>query len=183
MASHAPTPGQTVGPFFHCGLVFPGDNRLVTPGRPAAVRLHGVVYDGAGEPIPDALIELCQADSAGSVVSQPGSLHRDGWTFTGWGRCATDASGHYTFTTVAPGAITAGRPPFFALTVFARGLLDRLFTRAYLPNSNLDTDALLRNLSQERRHTLIAAAEPDGYRFDIRLQGDRETVFLRFTDR
>lgn len=183
MVSHEPTPGQTVGPFFRYALVFPDDNRLATPGRPGTIRLHGVVYDGGGQPVSDALIELWQADSVGCVVSQAGSLHRDGWTFTGWGRCATDASGHYAFTTLAPGSITPGRPPFFALTVFARGLLDRLFTRAYLPVDNLDADPVLRDLSQDRRRTLVCAAEPDGYRFDIRLQGGNETTFFRFVDR
>ena len=84
------TPGQTVGPFFHDALPFPGDSELVRPGRADAVRLHGQVLDGAGDPVPDALIELWQADADGRVCREPGSLRRDGFTFTGWGRAATD---------------------------------------------------------------------------------------------
>ncbi|WP_067499490.1 protocatechuate 3,4-dioxygenase subunit alpha [Actinoplanes sp. TFC3] len=168
-----PAPGQTVGPFFHLGLPFDGGNELVPPADPAAIRLHGNVADGDGNPVPDALIEIWQPGPDGSVVQEPGSFHRDGWTFTGWGRAATDADGHYWFSTCAPG----GSAPFFAVTVFARGLLDRLFTRAYLPSPD-PADALLTSLSAQRRATLIAQAEPRGLRFDIRLQGEGETVFL-----
>jgi protocatechuate 3,4-dioxygenase, alpha subunit len=171
-------PGQTVGPFFHLGLPFAGGNELAPPGRPDAIRLHGLVLDGAGDPVPDAVIELWQADPAGRVPRATGSLHRDPWTFTGWGRAATDADGHYWFSTLEPGATRPGRPPFFALTVFARGLLDRLFTRAYLPAE--DSDPFLDGLPEDRRATLISTREERGLRFDIRLQGDGETVFLRY---
>ena len=129
----APTPGQTVGPFFHYALPYAGDSRLVPPGAPGAVRLRGTVYDGAGNPVPDALLELWQADAEGRVVQRPGSLRRDGFDFTGFGRCATDNEGRYSFSTVTPGA------PFFSLAILARGLLHRLITRAYLPGA---TDAL-----------------------------------------
>lgn len=168
MSTQHPTPGQTVGPFFGYALPFDGDSELVPPGHPAAVRLHGTVYDGAGVPVPDALIEIWQPDTDGTVVQQPGSLHRDGHTFTGWGRAATDNAGHYSFTTIAPGN------GFFAMTVFARGLLDRLFTRVYL-----DADApFLATLPEDRRDTLVAAQEDGGLRFDVHLQGEAETVFL-----
>lgn len=173
-----PTAGQTVGPFFHYALPYPGDSELVPPGRADAIRFHGVVRDGAGDPVPDALLEIWQADAEGRVVQEPGSLRRDGFTFTGWGRAATDAQGHYSFSTVSPGATAPGRAPFVAVTVFARGLLNRLFTRAYLPG-DLDDDPLLSSLADERRQTLVAVADAQGYRFDIRLQGDGETVFLR----
>lgn len=173
------TPGQTVGPFFHDALPFPGDSELVAPGQAGAIRLHGRVVDGAGAPVPDALVELWQADADGRVAQRVGSLHRDGWTFTGWGRSATDLTGQYSFTTVAPGADATGGPPFFALTVFARGLLNRLFTRAYLPGDDVD-DALLSSLTPERRATLLCTADATGFEFDIRLQGEDETVFLRY---
>ncbi|WP_020015134.1 dioxygenase family protein [Promicromonospora sukumoe] len=127
-----PTPAQTVGPFFGYALPYTRGNELVEPGTPGAVRLHGTVYDGAGVPVPDALVEIWQADPAGAVVARSGSLLRDG-TFTGWGRAETDREGGYWFRTLEPGATEPGRPPFFAVTVFARGLQDRLFTRAYLP--------------------------------------------------
>lgn len=169
--SLAPTPGQTVGPFFGYALPYDGGPDLVPADHPDAVRLHGRVLDGAGEPVPDALVELWQADASGRVPQTAGSLRRDGSTFTGWGRSETDDSGHYSFTTVAPGA------PFFGVTVFARGLLDRLFTRAYLPGA---ADPFLLTVDDERRHTLLATADERGYVFDIRLQGDDETVFLSY---
>jgi protocatechuate 3,4-dioxygenase alpha subunit len=177
----AATPGQTIGPFYGYALPYPGDSELVPPGRADAIRLHGTVYDGAGQPVPDALIEIWQADADGDVAQAAGSLNRDGFTFTGFGRAAVDAAGHYSFTTVRPGPVD-GAPAFFAMTVFARGLLNRLFTRVYLPEdqASLDTDTLLQSVSTDRRSTLVATADADGYAFDLRLQGDDETVFLAF---
>jgi protocatechuate 3,4-dioxygenase alpha subunit len=174
------TPGQTVGPFFGLSLPYGGGAQLVPPGRPGAVRLHGRVLDGAGDPVPDALLELWQPGPDGAVPRQPGSLHRDGWTFTGWGRAATDNAGPWSFSTLTPAAARPGAAPFFALTVFARGLLDRLRTRIYLPGDDaaLAADPLLAALPAPRRGTLLAAAEPGGFAFDVVLQGDRETVFL-----
>jgi protocatechuate 3,4-dioxygenase, alpha subunit len=176
-----PTPGQTVGPFFHYGLCYPGGSDLAPTGHRNAIRLHGNVFDGGGDPVPDALIEVWQADNTGAIVTEGGSLQRDGWTFTGWGRAATDAAGHYSLSTVTPGSTGPGQTPFFAVTVFARGLLDALFTRAYLPHGNLAGDVLLADLDDARRDTLICQSEPAGYRFDIHLQGDAETVFLTFS--
>jgi protocatechuate 3,4-dioxygenase alpha subunit len=170
-------PGQTVGPFFHIGLSIDGGNDLVPSTHPDAVRLHGRVLDGEGNPVPDALIEIWQADPRGEVCRTPGSLHRDGWTFTGWGRAATDAAGHYWFSTLEPGSTGAGRP-FFAVTIFARGLLDRLFTRAYLPGPG--DDRLLDALPADRRDTLITTRDGRDLVFDIHLQGGQETVFLTF---
>ena len=176
------TPGQTVGPFFHYALPYDGDSQLVPPGSPGAVQLHGIVYDGAGVPVPDALLEVWQADADGRVVQQAGSLHRDGWTFTGFGRAAVDPAGRYTFTTVRPGPTEDGSAPFIAMTVFARGLLNRLFTRVYLPDDEaaLASDALLASVPSDRRDTLVATADEHGYRFDVRLQGEDETVFLAY---
>ena len=114
------------------------------------------------------------------MLREPGSLNRDGWTFTGWGRAATDNAGHWSFSTLRPGPARPGGAPFFALTVFARGLLDRLRTRVYLPGdeSALAADPLLAALPAERRGTLVATADAGGYAFDVVLQGERETVFL-----
>lgn len=179
----APTPGQTIGPFYGYALPFEKDNELVNQANPNSVRLHGDITDGKGEVIPDALLEIWQADENGSVVSRDGSLVRDGYTFTGWGRTAVDNVGHYTFTTVNPGATEDGKAPFIMLTVFARGLLNRLFTRIYLPEDTraLDNDPLLSSLTEAQRKTLIATREKDGsLRFDIRLQGEDETVFLAY---
>ena len=166
-----PTPGQTIGPFFHFALAFDRGHELVAPTTSGAVRFHGSLYDGAGQPIPDALIEIRQADAAGNVPAVEGSRHRDG-VFTGWGRCATDPVGRYSFTTIEPGS------PFIAVAVFARGLMNRLFTRAYLPGA---ADSFLDALPPERRATLVALREPNGdLLFDIRLQGGAETVFVTY---
>ncbi|WP_153505698.1 protocatechuate 3,4-dioxygenase subunit alpha [Cumulibacter manganitolerans] len=176
MSDPQPTPGQTVGPFFHDALPYAGDSHLVPPGSSGTVRLHGTVYDGAGKPVPDALLELRQADAVGAIPVVEGSLRRDG-RFTGWGRSATDAGGHYAFTTVEPGGVD-GAAPFFSVMVLARGLLDRLYTRAYLPGAS---DAFLDRLTADEAHTLRAIREDDGsLRFDVHLQGEHETVFLRF---
>ena len=155
MNTLAPTPGQTVGPFFSFALVREEDTDLVSPSHPSAITFHGRVLDGAGDPVPDALVELTRGGDA-----------------DGWGRSATDDEGRYAFATLAPIG------PFFAITVLARGLLDRLFTRAYLPEAA--DDPFLQGLAEDRRATLVATPDERGYVFDIRLQGDDETVFLTF---
>jgi protocatechuate 3,4-dioxygenase, alpha subunit len=182
-AELVPTPGHTVGPFYGFALPFARDSELADRGAPGAIRLHGTVYDGHGAVIPDALLEIWQADADGRFARASGSLRRDGHTFTGWGRAGVDGEGHYTFTTVDPGASEPGSAPFIALVVFARGLLDKLHTRIYLPDDAdaLAADPLLRSLPDDERATLIATREPNGdLRFDVRLQGEGETVFLTY---
>lgn len=169
------TPGQTIGPFFGFALPYRGDAHLVPPGNQDAVQFTGRVLDGNGSPVPDALIEIWQPDADGHIVARAGSLLRDGFTFTGWGRAATDGTGRFTFATIRPG----GEVPFIAVTVFARGLLHRLFTRAYLPGH--EPDQLLASLPEHRRRTLLAVDDGPNLHFDIRLQGAEETVFLSFT--
>jgi len=185
MSKLTPTPGQTVGPFFGYALPYAKDRELLPPGSPGSIRLQGTVYDGAGHPIPDAILEIWQADADGNVAHETGSLVRDGYTFTGFGRTAVGNTGTFTFTTVNPGPTEAGAAPFIAVAVFARGLMNRLFTRVYLPEDEaaLSQDRLLGSLDAERRRTLIARRDPDGgLSWDIRLQGDGETVFLDFSD-
>jgi protocatechuate 3,4-dioxygenase alpha subunit len=165
-----PTADQTVGPFFRDGLVYPGDRELVPPGTPGAILLEGRVLDGAGEPVPDALIEIWQPDASGAIVSEPGSRARRAGGFSGFGRCETDSEGWFAFTTLEP----AG---FFAVKVFARGLLAVLDTRIYLPGAR---SPFLDGLDPDRRATLIATRTEAGLRHDIRLQGEDETVFLAF---
>ena len=179
----AATPGQTIGPFFGYALPYPGDRELVPRGSAGSVRLHGYVYDGEGNGVEDALLEIRQADISGAVPAVPGSLRRGGAPFTGWGRSSTDADGHYWFSTVEPGPARPGSAPFFAVAVFARGLLNRLFTRAYLPAGSavLHPDALLASLDAGERRAMMAVREADGsLRFDVHLQGPRETPFLSF---
>ncbi|GAA4052140.1 MULTISPECIES: protocatechuate 3,4-dioxygenase subunit alpha [Arthrobacter] len=183
MSKLIPTPGQTVGPFYGYALPFNKDNELLAPGSVGSIRLQGTVYDGNGETIPDAILEIWQPDSEGNVVQRTGSLVRDGYTFTGWGRAAVGNSGVFTFTTVNPGPTEAGAAPFISVAVFARGLMNRLFTRIYLPENEeaLAADPLLSSLDPERRSTLIARRDPDGgLTWDLRLQGENETVFLDF---
>jgi len=179
----AATPGQTIGPFFGYALPYPGDRELAPRESAGAVRLHGYVYDGEGNGVEDALLEIRQADASGAVPVVPGSLRRGGLPFTGWGRSSTDADGHYWFSTVEPGPARLGSAPFFAVAVFARGLLNRLFTRIYLPGSPavLDGDPLLASLEVGERGAMVATREGDGgLRFDIHLQGRWETPFLTF---
>lgn len=180
------TPSQTVGPFFGYALPFAGGPQLVPPSRPDAITVHGTVFDGDGAPVPDALLEWWQPDAAGRIVQRDGSRARDLGRFTGFGRAAVDAGGHYEFATVLPGAIAPSTVPWALVTVFARGLLHHLFTRAYLVGADdpVPPDPLLDRIDADRRETLLARADgPASYRFDVRIQGDGETVFLDYRER
>ncbi|MFE7515499.1 protocatechuate 3,4-dioxygenase subunit alpha [Streptomyces sp. NPDC057540] len=181
-----PTPAQTVGPFYGYALPVPGGPDLAPAGHPDTLTVHGHVYDGAGTPVPDALLEIWQPGPDGDRAGAPGSLRkdpvtgghtgRDGVTFTGFGRVATDADGSWAIRTLPP----AGAP-YLSVCVFARGLLHHLFTRIYLPGPAADADPLLASLPADRRATLLAAGTgPRTLRFDVRLQGPEETVFLDF---
>jgi protocatechuate 3,4-dioxygenase alpha subunit len=180
-----PTPSHTVGPFYGYALPFPEGERVAPAGHPERITVHGHVRDGAGAPVPDAVLEFWQAAPDGSLAGAPGSMRRDpvtggflgrnGTDFTGFGRVATDADGHYALHTLPPG--NAGTP-YISVCVFARGLLHHLFTRVYLRDG---TDPLLDTLPAGRRATLVARPEENRtYRFDVRLQGEGETVFLEF---
>ncbi|MGI5135034.1 MULTISPECIES: protocatechuate 3,4-dioxygenase subunit alpha [unclassified Streptomyces] len=187
-----PTPSHTVGPFYGYALPFPGGADIAPLGHRDQITLHGHVYDGEGEPLPDAFLELWGPDPDGNVPQVDGSIRRDpatggylgrnGVEFTGWGRVQTDANGHWYARTLRPGARGLSAP-YISVCVFARGLLMHLFTRIYLPvdEAALAADPLLGRLEEDRRDTLIAVAEDNGtHRFDIRLQGKGETVFLEF---
>ncbi|WP_137145339.1 protocatechuate 3,4-dioxygenase subunit alpha [Mycolicibacterium sp. CR10] len=176
----APTPGQTIGPFYGYALPYDRGHELVPPQSAGAIRFHGTVTDGNGQPVRDVMLEIWQAAADGMVPRSAGSLHRDGWTFTGWGRASTDDDGHFSFSTVEPGPTEPGKAAFIMMTVFGRGLLNRLFTRAYVPGPALDDDPLLSSLPASRRDTLIAKRDAAGLRFDVSLQGPDETVFLRY---
>lgn len=195
------TPAQTLGPFFHQGLV-PAEDELAgpvlvtahTPGR--RLRLEGHVYDGGGVAIPDALLEIWQADHEGRYA-HPLDARRgasDGG-FTGFGRAATDVQGAYAFDTILPGPVRdpEGRlqAPHLNLIVGARGMARLAFGRVYFeaeePDARalLDTDPVLARVPRERQRTLIARlSEPTAtglvYQLDIHLQGAQETVFFEF---
>ena len=146
------SPGQTVGPFFAFGLDYAKKHEIVFPHSPGAIVLGGNVFDGAGAPIPDAVVEIFGADSDGTVPRARGALRRDDHSFTGFGRAFTTDEGHYEFWTRNPGSV-AGEAPFFAVVVFARGLPDKLQTRIYLPEGAdlLVADPLLSSLTPDER--------------------------------
>jgi protocatechuate 3,4-dioxygenase, alpha subunit len=179
------TPSQTVGPFFAIGLDRdPRANLLVDD--PGALRLAGTVFDAEG-PVVDALLEIWQANGAGRYAHPEDDRSdlplADG--FTGFGRCATDAEGRYEFRTVKPGPVPGpgGRPqaPHIDVSVFARGLLNRVVTRVYFPDeaeANAADPALATIEAPQRRATLVAHPESWGLRFDIHLQGESQTAFF-----
>ncbi|MFJ4621004.1 protocatechuate 3,4-dioxygenase subunit alpha [Streptomyces sp. NPDC088812] len=186
-----PTASHTVGPFYGHALPFRGGEDIAPHGHADTITVHGYVYDGEGNGLPDALVELWGPDPEGNVPTADGSMRRDpssggflgrnGVEFTGFGRIQTDANGHWYARTLRPGA-RGHSAPYLSVCVFARGLLVHLFTRIYLPGDDavLAADPLLTQVG-DRRDTLIAQAEGNGtYRFDIRLQGEGETVFLEF---
>jgi protocatechuate 3,4-dioxygenase alpha subunit len=161
----AATPSQTVGPFFSIGL----DERTreeLAPDGP--VRIEGSVLDGAGEPVPDAIVEIWQADDAGEYR-----------TDFGWGRSGTDGEGRYRFRTVKPGSVS-GQAPHILVLVFARGLLKPVLSRLYFPDETEANaaDSVLASVPEDARSTLIAVQDGDVLRFDIRLQGDDQTAFF-----
>lgn len=146
-----PTPSQTVGPFFGFALPFAEDAEASGASGGAKARIEGQVLDGAGEPVPDAILELAQGRQ--------------------FARCRTDAEGAFHFTAEEPAE------GYFELAVFARGLLRHLSTRVYLRGGD-DADAVWERVEPSRRETLLARSDGGVLRFDVRLQGERETVFF-----
>jgi protocatechuate 3,4-dioxygenase alpha subunit len=177
------TPSQTVGPFLHICLPWPDGPFVVPEGTPGAVEITGRVLDGAGSPVPDALIETWQADGAGRFAHPDdprGAVSAQPPGFRGFGRCATDEDGGYRVVTVKPGPLPDAEAPHVDVSIFARGLLDRLVTRIYFADEVAANagDPVLAALPADRRYTLVAVVHDGGYVFDIRLQGERETVFF-----
>jgi protocatechuate 3,4-dioxygenase alpha subunit len=179
MSTLGSTPSQTVGPYLGLGLPWADGPDVVEEGTPGAVWIRGTVCDGAGAPVPDALIETWQADPHGRFdhPDDPQEKRADG--FRGFGRCPTTDDGAYGIRTVVPGALP-GQAPHIDVSVFARGLLHRVVTRIYFADQAEANaaDEVLTSVPPERRNTLIAARTEDGYRFDVRLQGEGETVFF-----
>jgi len=172
-APAGPTPSQTVGPFFRSGTGWMECPDLVGPSSPGALAISGRVLDGAGVAVPDAMVEIWQADRRGRFDDA------DGWH--GFGRGLTDTEGRFHFVTVKPGPVDADQAPHIDVSVFARGLLQRLVTRIYFPDEAAANaaDPVLSSLSDPAaRASLVAAAEGAGLRFDVRLRGDGETVFF-----
>jgi protocatechuate 3,4-dioxygenase alpha subunit len=181
----ATTPSQTVGPFFEIGLPWEAGPHVVAPGTAGAITVAGVLYDGAGEPVSDGLIETWQADQAGRFADlhdHCGPSALDG--FRGLARCPTGEDGSYRVVTVKPGPVPGHngsvQAPHVDVSVFARGMLRRCVTRIYFADEERanGSDPLLGRVPAARRATLLAQPADDGYRFDIRLQGPEETVFF-----
>jgi len=196
------TPWQTVGPFFHYGLpwkggadlvgqsdlgarpeLFPAAHYLLEQSRPRSkppgdiIELRGIVYDGEGAPVPDAMLEIWQADSAGVYAAETEDA------FLGFGRAATQQDGSYRFRTIRPGAVpgpgNSRQAPHIAISVFARGVLKRLVTRAYFTAApENEHDPILARVPEARRPTLMASPQDGIWHFDIALQGPNETVFF-----
>jgi protocatechuate 3,4-dioxygenase alpha subunit len=172
-----------VGPFLSIGLPWADGPTVVPEGTPGAVWVRGVVTDGAGDPVPDALVETWQADPNGRF-DHPDDPRGRVADFRGFGRCPTGPDGDYGILTLLPGVVpgAGGRDqaPHIDVSVFARGMLNRVVTRIYFPE-NADTNAadeVLNSVPEDRRGTLFATKTEDGYRFDVRLQGEHETVFF-----
>ena len=184
------TPSQTVGPFLAIGLTWDGGEYAVPAGTPGAIWLRGTVLDAGGNRVPDAMIETWQADPDGRFdhPDDPrGAVHRDDG-FTGFARAATGTDGSWAICTLKPGSIRMPdgsgpadrQAPHVDVSVFARGLLDRVVTRLYFadePDANA-ADPVLSSVPAARRGTLVAERTDDGYRLDIRLRGAGETVFF-----
>jgi protocatechuate 3,4-dioxygenase, alpha subunit len=185
----APTPSQTAGPFLHIGLLWDDGADVVPEGTPGAITLTGRVFDGAGQPLPDGLVETWQADPNGRFAhpADPrGATDPSVPGFRGFGRCATDAEGRYAIRTVKPGPLPTPEggteAPHVNVSVFARGLLSRVVTRVYFPDEAEANaaDPVLTSIDDPAvRETLVARAEDGGYRLDIYLQGEKETAFFR----
>jgi protocatechuate 3,4-dioxygenase alpha subunit len=181
------TPSQTVGPFFHDALLDEDRSELVPPDHPEALRIEGTVYDGAGEPVSDAMVEIWQANGAGRY-NDPKDDREDlplDEGYSGFGRSGTDSGGRFSFVTVKPGP-TPGpdgglQAPHIMVSVFARGLLNRVATRIYFPDEEAANanDPVLSSVEDPRfRRTLVAHDEGNALRFDIHLQGKNQTAFF-----
>ncbi len=198
------TPSQTVGPFFAYGLTPKGrcewdpngsyswkqtiGSDLVTPDATGTrIRIEGCVLDGDGAPINDAMIEIWQADSQGRYAHPRDNRALPNTKFKGFGRSATDKAGVFAFDTIKPGSVPGpgGKPqaPHIVVCIFSRGMLRQIYTRLYFSDEASNaSDPILTLVPQDRRGTLIAhkqaGSEPALYRFDVRVQGDNETVFF-----
>ena len=178
------TPSQTVGPFFARELIWPDGGTVLFPGHGERITLTGRVFDGTGAPIFDALFETWQADAAGKVPSGGAGARP-----YGYGRVSTDAEGAYAIETVMPGSFTGPGgetyAPQISVSIFARGLLKALQTRVFLaPLDEIKGDPLARAIGDPARlRTLIATRDPGNsrvYRWDVRLRGAGEAVFIEF---
>ena len=186
--SHLPTPSQTVGPYLHMGLDWLNTRDLAPLSiEGERITIHGRLLDADGQPIPDGMIELWQANAHGKYAHPADTQNlplQEG--FTGFGRQPTDAQGGFVFATIKPGAVPATQgqrqAPHILVSIFARGLLRQLVTRLYFPGDDHASDPVLRTIPEARRATLIALPQTDDLsqlHWTIVIgAGDDETVFF-----
>ena len=182
------TPSQTVGPFFAMRLPWSEGPFVVPEGTAGAITIVGRLYDGAGDVIPDGLIETWQADPDGRFAHPDdprGPVPAGCTAFRGFGRSRTEPDGSFRIVTLKPGPLPFGdgrtEAPHIDVSVFSRGMLDRSVTRIYFPDEAEANaaDPVLAAVPADRRSTLIARPVTDGVlRFDVRMQGEAETVFF-----
>ncbi len=184
------TPSQTVGPFYSIGLTRKPMNVMATDATQGQqIRIEGQVFDGDGVAIPDVMVEIWQANTYGRYNHPDDKQEKPlDPTFTGWGRSGTDEKCFYSFETVKPGPVPGNdesvQAPHVNVVVFARGMLVHAYTRIYFADepANAGDPVLNSEKKKKRRQTLIASPGMENgktvYRFDIRLQGDNETVFF-----
>ncbi|MCW2698569.1 MAG: pcaG [Blastococcus sp.] len=179
------TPSATVGPYLAIGLTWPDGTWAAEEGAEGGFWIRGRVFDGAGEVVPDAMVETWQADPEGGFPSPEDPRGASSYPgFRGYARAQT-STGEFGIFTLKPGRVPDGhgglQSPHVDVSVFARGLLDRVVTRIYFADeaeANAE-DVVLRSLPDDAaRQTLLATPGEDGYTLDIRLQGERETVFF-----
>ncbi|MGL4438991.1 MAG: protocatechuate 3,4-dioxygenase subunit alpha [Bosea sp. (in: a-proteobacteria)] len=182
------TPSQTVGPYFAYGLTpqqygydwvsIAGPDMADGATQGTRITFEGQVFDGAGQPVTDAMIEIWQADAAGVYITEPGRNTQ----FTGFGRAGTGTvrDGLFRFSTIKPGAPSVEEAPHINVIVTMRGLLMHTFTRAYFEGDARNAaDPVLMQVPENRRDTLLARqTSPGTWRFDVHMQGDAETVFF-----
>lgn len=180
------TPSQTIGPYLAIAMPWPDGPFVVAEGTPSSFWIRGRVMDGHGDAVPDAMVETWQADEAGRFVTRDDDgAPSTSPGFRGFGRSPTNDAGEFGILTVKPGVVPFhdGRPqaPHLDVMIFARGLLKPLFTRIYFEDEAEANavDPILAEIDRTARASLIAHREGDGYRFDIRLQGEGETTFFR----
>jgi protocatechuate 3,4-dioxygenase, alpha subunit len=182
------TPSQTVGPYFAMRLPWERGPFVVPEDAPGAITIFGRLYDGAGDAIPDGMIETWQADPAGRFAHPDdprGPVPAGDKAFRGFGRCPTGRDGSFKIVTLKPGPLPFGdgrvEAPHIDVSVFSRGMLDRSVTRIYFPEEEAanEADPVLGAVPADRRATLIAVPVAEGLlRFDIAMQGPAETVFF-----
>lgn len=185
------SPSQTVGPFFHYGLMTKEDSHILidefTKGQ--RISIIGQVLDGAGNPVPDAMLEIWQADAGGHFNHEADPHHEQADPhFRGFGRADTVRDGKFSFKTIKPGTVPfdgqRDQAPHINVRVFSRGMLIHAYTRLYFSDEEAanQQDPVLNLVPADRQHTLIAQREPSGelptYCFIVRLQGEDETVFF-----